>query len=88
MLSIRPRSVKPNTRWRSARRRSNEKSARQVQREHADRPDAGPTVGETITAWGRAFFALDRASGAEDRVPYGTGTGPRAQQAKRAKETL
>ena len=33
MITTRTRSVIPNTRWRSARRRSNEKSAKQIRRE-------------------------------------------------------
>lgn len=73
---MRPRSVKPNIRWRSARRRSNEKSAKQIRREVAA---ARGSVGSTVVAWGNAAFAL---------AGYGTGTGPRAQQAKRNEDDL
>lgn len=78
MLSTRPRSVKPNVRWRSARRRSNEKSARAIRREVAE----SHKLAAAVAALSVAGSNQPRAQ----QVPrYGSGTGPRAEQAKRAK---
>lgn len=125
------RSVQPNVRWRSARRRSNEKSAKQIQREVA--VDAFNRMVPVATAlsgrswsdmplgtrahssiggyWERVARGWKAMSGtifptpggdvshvsfhrgavpdAESKtVPqYGTGTGPRAQQAKRGQNS-
>jgi len=84
MLSTRPpRSVKPNTRWRSARRRSHEKSARRIRREHADYLKVMADLA-TATADDREAIGLPSPTIVPDSH-YGTGTGPRAQQAKRDK---
>lgn len=78
MLSTRPRSVKPNVRWRSARRRSNEKSARAIRREVAGSQQLGAALSALSIAGSEAPMVAI--------VPrYGNGTGPRAQQAKRAR---
>lgn len=83
MLSARPRSVKPNIRWRSSRRRSNEKSAKQIRREHADYLKVMADISKVAADDRRAMGLPDPII-----VPlqqYGSGTGPRAQQAKRDK---
>jgi hypothetical protein len=75
-MPTRQRSVTPNTRWRSPRRRSNEKSAKQIQREVAD-------YQKFMADLGKISVELPRPDGPMPQ--YGTGTGPRAQQAKRHK---